>query len=460
VLRRFRSGRALAVPFAAVAVAFTIGIAAEQTFSFRIRAAAHEITGNSAPSISYLSSMRVHLRELEARSDDLVNDCRLGRCDPMPPRLEELRRLAREDWQTYRELPAFPWEPERWPEVEAALALHEEVLARTLDEVAQRRPERALEELRTAVRPASERLDGLVAQLIAYDHQEGVAVASRIDALARVSTVVSGLLVLIGAGLTGLAAAIGIRAVRQHEQSLRGHAEELDQFAGRVAHDIQSPLGATAAALHVARRHTSEEGRRSIERAERGVNRVSRLVDGLLEFARAGAGGARGPPADVAEVIDGVIGDLRPAAEGSRVELRVEPAPHERLACSPGVLTSILSNLVRNAIAHMSDREVREVRIAVGPGTSLGAVRIEVEDTGPGIPDELGETVFEAFVRGPDATEPGSGLGLATVKRLVLAHGGRISLRSRVGVGSVFAVELPRAPAPDLAGGGEAAPAR
>jgi len=68
-----------------------------------------------------------------------------------------------------------------------------------------------------------------------------------------------------------------------------------------------------------------------------------------------------------------------------------------------------------------------------------------VEDTGPGIPVGLQKVVFDPFVRGPQEVADGTGLGLATVKRLAEAHGGRVGLQSTVGVGSVFWVELPLA---------------
>src|SRR5262249_40495279 len=102
----------------------------------------------------------------------------------------------------------------------------------------------------------------------------------------------------------------------------------------------------------------------------------------------------------------------------------------------------IVSNLVRNAIKYMGDAKERIVRVrAVIDGSSL---RIEVEDTGPGIAPQLHERVFEPYVqlqRG--GARSGIGLGLATVKRLVIAHGGSLGIRSRLGAGSLFWVKLP-----------------
>ena len=89
----------------------------------------------------------------------------------------------------------------------------------------------------------------------------------------------------------------------------------------------------------------------------------------------------------------------------------------------------------------MGDPHTR--RVSIRASALNGRVRLDVEDTGPGIPEELHATIFEPFARGPHGTNEGVGLGLATVKRLTEAHGGSVGLRSRVGVGTVFSIELP-----------------
>jgi signal transduction histidine kinase len=72
-------------------------------------------------------------------------------------------------------------------------------------------------------------------------------------------------------------------------------------------------------------------------------------------------------------------------------------------------------------------------------------VRIEVEDSGPGIPETLGDRVFEPFVRGGgEVAGTGTGLGLATVKRFVSAHGGRVGFSATPGAGTLFWLEMPR----------------
>jgi signal transduction histidine kinase len=103
-----------------------------------------------------------------------------------------------------------------------------------------------------------------------------------------------------------------------------------------------------------------------------------------------------------------------------------------------------VGNLVRNAITHMGTSETRVVCVRSVPAGDRTPVRIEVDDTGPGIPPTLGERVFDPFVRGEDAGA-GTGLGLATVRRFVRAHGGEVGFRGQAGRGTTFWLELPRA---------------
>ena len=114
------------------------------------------------------------------------------------------------------------------------------------------------------------------------------------------------------------------------------------------------------------------------------------------------------------------------------------------MACSAGVLASVLSNLLQNAIKHIGDSQ-GERTISVAIGERDHTLHFEVKDTGPGVPPHIGERVFERYVR--DDRSSGLGLGLATVKHLVEGAGGRLGFESAAGKGSCFWFELPRATA-------------
>jgi signal transduction histidine kinase len=167
------------------------------------------------------------------------------------------------------------------------------------------------------------------------------------------------------------------------------------------------------------------------------------LVTGLLEFARAGGKPASDARADVETVIVDLVAELEPTAAETGAALSAKRSGTCFVACSPGVLTSLIANLARNAIKYLGDGPVRRIEIrALDRG---GSVRLEVEDTGPGLAPAIEKRVFEPYVRSPNATQPGVGLGLATVKRLAEAHGGRVGVQSFSGRGSTFWFEIPKA---------------
>src|SRR5262249_32394376 len=125
------------------------------------------------------------------------------------------------------------------------------------------------------------------------------------------------------------------------------------------------------------------------------------------------------------------------------IDLEIGALPNVSVACSPGVLTSLVSNLVGNALKYMGDAPIR--RVSVQANVVGGMVRVEVRDTGPGVPPELRERIFDPYVRAADSTIPGLGFGLATVRRLAEAHGGAVGLDREVRYGSLFWFELPLA---------------
>src|SRR5262249_3021566 len=159
------------------------------------------------------------------------------------------------------------------------------------------------------------------------------------------------------------------------------------------------------------------------------LDRTVLLIDGLLGFARSGAPPARETRADVHAVLRDLVDDLLPSAEEHHIALTLDDRDAPDVACSPGVLASVISNLVENALKHMGGGPVRRVTGRAEP--TPAAVRLEVRDTGPGIPPSLQPHIFDPYVRAPWTDVPGLGLGLATVRRLAEAHGGSVGVESR-----------------------------
>ncbi len=315
--------------------------------------------------------------------------------------------------------------------------------------------------LENELQPAASRLDAAVLRLIDFNAAKGGELGRTIGKLGRQSVVNAIVLDAICVLLTFVAGSLAWRLVRRTTALLEQRADELEAFAGRVAHDVVGPLSAANLALDLLARGTAspERAARAIESGRAGIMRARLIADGLLAFARAGARPEPGVEADVAEVIAAAIKEIAPGQGDREREILIvsEVGAPGTVACNPGVLASLVSNLLRNAIKYAGDVPSPRVVVRASARTDRrGArVRIEVEDNGPGLPPELGEQVFEPYVRGPNSRQPGIGLGLATVKRITDAHGGRVDVRSIPGTGCTFSVELPAARM-DLAARGDA----
>lgn len=244
---------------------------------------------------------------------------------------------------------------------------------------------------------------------------------------------------------------------QRHRRLLEERASELEHFAGTVAHDILSPLGVVGFSLQLAGRPAEEETRaRYVARGVAALERVKRLVHDLLEFARAGAKPDPSARSDVARTIADLVEHLSAETTKAGVELIADVDISSEVVCKAGVLMSLVANLTRNAVKYIGDGPVRRIEIRALDREDI--VRVEVQDTGPGLPPGLEEHVFEPYVRGSRATQPGIGLGLATVKRLAEAHGGKCGVHSVPGEGCTFWFELPKAPGAALVTSAEQCP--
>jgi signal transduction histidine kinase len=236
----------------------------------------------------------------------------------------------------------------------------------------------------------------------------------------------------------------GFRVARRYALLARQREEELELFAARVAHDIRGPLTPALYALSAVARNPDEGLCKLGQRGTRSLERVLDVVNDLFSFAMGNASPTPGARASVKAAVDGVVSETESLALEHETSIVVAPFDESlEVACAPGVLTSVISNLVRNAVNYIGESAARRVTVRVCE--SGGTVMLEVIDTGPGLPPEDQARIFEPYVRGAKAKTGGLGLGLATEKRLVDAHGGKVGVRSAEARGSIFWVELPRA---------------
>jgi signal transduction histidine kinase len=236
------------------------------------------------------------------------------------------------------------------------------------------------------------------------------------------------------------------RELARHVERIEQANADLDAFAERIAHDVRNLLAPLSAGAQLLRDRSDPEVVDYVAgELERSARRADRQLCGLLAFSRAGrAEDAASAPVDATcrEALD----DLRAEAQGAgaEIETRIDDLS---VRMHPGLLHQVLSNLLGNAFKHVAGRDVRRVRVAARAVD--GSCELEVEDTGEGIPAAACERVFEPFYRVPGNDRPGTGIGLATVDRIVAAHGGRIELSSTPGVGTRFRIRLPLANTPE-----------
>jgi two-component system, OmpR family, sensor kinase len=224
----------------------------------------------------------------------------------------------------------------------------------------------------------------------------------------------------------------------------------LRHFAADASHELRTPLAAIRGYAELARRHPEQlpaEVAHALDRVESESVRMTVLVDELLLLARLDAGRPLATaPVDMTRLVIDATSDARVAAPGHRWQLEL-PGEPVIVQGDDVRLHQVLANLLSNAAKHTPAGTV--VTVAVGPGTGSAAI-VTVTDNGPGIPPDLLPDIFERFVRGDSSRSRAagsSGLGLAIVHAVAVAHGGSAIVESRPGK-TRFMIALPLADSP------------
>ncbi len=319
-------------------------------------------------------------------------------------------------------------------------------LRRTVEMARTQGPEAALRAIRSS--GGIVRMDRIRAEISQIERVERGHLEERERARTRsvytsnVILAVTSLLLLV---LIALAANLVRRELSEREtrEAERTRLVEMQQqLMGIVGHDLRSPLAAIMASAELLLRAGDvPPGRlRAAERIIRSGRRMDRMIQELLDFAHARAGGAipiHTRAADLSEICRHVAEELEADNPGRKIE-RVHRGEVTG-EWDPDRLEQVISNLVSNALRHGR----RDGPVRLSTETAGDVVSIEVHNEGKPIPPELVPQLFEPFKRGTD-TAGGVGLGLFIVRALVAGHGGRVEVRSREGEGTTFRVELPR----------------
>jgi two-component system OmpR family sensor kinase len=212
------------------------------------------------------------------------------------------------------------------------------------------------------------------------------------------------------------------------------------EFVADASHELRTPLTVMRAQLELLEGEEDEaERRKGMAALMTGLNTMDRLVDDMLTLANADGGRLVEPEwIELAPFLEDMVRDM--PLFGER-DYRVD-GPAGRLHADPERLTQVIRNLVRNAVNHTAPGDT----VTLSASARDGRIEFAVSDTGPGIPPDQLEQIFERFHRNAESRlrdRAGSGLGLPIARALVEAHGGRIWAESRPGEGATIRFELP-----------------
>jgi PAS domain S-box-containing protein len=223
---------------------------------------------------------------------------------------------------------------------------------------------------------------------------------------------------------------------------------ELDQlktkFVSDVSHELRTPITNLQLYLDLLKQGKPEKREKYIAVLKQQTNRLTRLVEDILDLSRLELSGSRAvfAPVDLNQLVRQIVTTYQPSAENANLRLTFEPGPDlPPVIGEINQLAQVVTNLVGNALNYTLHGSIR-----VWTHWEDDWICLDVADTGIGIDPEDMPHLFERFYRGKYVSQrniPGTGLGLAIIKEIVDLHGGRIEAASQPGEGATFSVRLP-----------------
>lgn len=229
--------------------------------------------------------------------------------------------------------------------------------------------------------------------------------------------------------------------VRARTRELELANEELESFSSSVSHDLRAPVAVVRAFSQILLERRVLEGKdlHYLERVKAAGENMAELIAALLDLARFGRARPEPKPVDLSQLAREAAQECRDAT-GRELQVRVQPGG--KGVGDPGLLRVVMSNLLANAWKFT--RDVPAPQVEIGFRTEGGECVVTVRDNGAGFDETYASRLFQPFQRLHGTHEfPGLGIGLATVYRIVIRHGGRIWASGRVGGGAAFHFTLP-----------------
>ena len=235
------------------------------------------------------------------------------------------------------------------------------------------------------------------------------------------------------------------RRVAERTMQLERANAELEAFSYSVSHDLRAPLRHIDGFAHlVTSRYgpsLDDTGRRQLGVICESAKGMGRMIDDLLSLARLERQKPSINDTDLDALVRRIIDDLSRDAGSRTIDWRCDPLP--RVKCDPGLIKLVFTNLLSNAVKYTGKRDRAEITVSCRRDGS--EMVIAVADNGAGFDEQYRDKLFGVFQRLHRADEfEGTGIGLATVRRIVHKHGGRVWAEGAVGRGATFAFTLPQ----------------
>lgn len=215
--------------------------------------------------------------------------------------------------------------------------------------------------------------------------------------------------------------------------------KELESFTYSVAHDLRAPLrhivGFSGILVEEFSSSLSAEAQRYLQRIQDGTRKMGQLVDELLSLARVGRQAANLQQVGLNSIVREVVGILEPELEGRKVQWRIADLPF--VECDPTLLKQVFQNLISNALKYSRPRP--QTLIEIGQTQHNGDLAIFVRDNGVGFSMKYADKLFGVFQRLHRSEDfEGTGVGLATVQRIIKKHQGKVWAEAQLDKGATF----------------------